>query len=174
MSGETKKVCNKCGEKKSLDDFSPHKEGKYGRYGHCKACQNVIARQRREEKARREGRPYLPRGLSEEERQERAARSKRSAHLKWRFGITLDEYEAMLEVQDYRCAICRRHQDDFANRFAVDHDHSCCPGKTSCGKCVRSLLCLPCNAGLGSFHDDLAMLDAAKAYLKQHQVMVAA
>lgn len=35
----------------------------------------------------------------------------------------------------------------------VDHDHKCCKGAYSCGKCVRGLLCGPCNTTLGRMRD---------------------
>jgi hypothetical protein len=30
----------------------------------------------------------------------------------------------------------------------IDHDHDCCPGSYTCGKCVRGVLCAPCNRTL--------------------------
>lgn len=59
-----------------------------------------------------------------------------------------------------RCQICRRRAE-----LAIDHDHACCPGRASCGKCVRGKLCRGCNQGLGSFGDDPARLLEAVAYL---------
>jgi hypothetical protein len=49
--------------------------------------------------------------------------------------------------------------------LAVDHDHNCCPSKKTCGKCIRGLLCMDCNRGLGYFRDDTARLDRAISYL---------
>ena len=31
----------------------------------------------------------------------------------------------------------------------VDHAHTCCPGKESCGDCIRGIVCFRCNTGLG-------------------------
>jgi hypothetical protein len=58
----------------------------------------------------------------------------------------------MLAAQGYACAICR---DPFENqRICADHDHGCCPKLTdqtakTCGRCIRGLLCVPCNTNLG-------------------------
>lgn len=91
----------------------------------------------------------------------------RSDTLKRAYGITLDEYEAMLARQDGGCAICGGTNASGRNLY-VDHDHSCCPGGTSCGRCVRALLCDPCNRSIGLMRDDPARLEAAAAYVRQY------
>lgn len=73
-----------------------------------------------------------------------------------RFGITVEEYDAMVAAQGGRCAICRG-ENTRGVRLPVDHNH-----KT--GK-VRGLLCERCNLALGQFGDDPQLLERAIAYL---------
>lgn len=61
-----------------------------------------------------------------------------------RFGLTGEEYAKLYEFQGGKCAICQVATGQ-ARALAVDHDHSCCPGPTSCGECVRGLCCSVCN-----------------------------
>lgn len=82
-----------------------------------------------------------------------------------RYGITAIQYEIMLEAQDGKCLICELNGDRV---LYVDHDHSCCPGDTSCGKCIRGLLCQGCNHGLGNFQDNTTYLANAIKYLERH------
>lgn len=84
-----------------------------------------------------------------------------------RYGITVDRYYEMLAEQQERCAICGYRPTESERRLAVDHDHGCCDGKKSCGKCVRGLLCTHCNNGLGRFTDDPALLRTAADYLER-------
>lgn len=63
----------------------------------------------------------------------------RDAKYRSRFGITLTEYNAILESQGGKCALCDKECDSWGN-LAVDHCH-----KT--GK-VRGLLCMKCNQSL--------------------------
>lgn len=88
------------------------------------------------------------------------------AHLKKRYNITPQEYEAMLEAQKYRCAICGKKAEDNKRggkieSLNIDHCH-----KT---KRVRALLCHTCNAGLGHFKDKIDNLMRAVQYLLDHQ-----
>lgn len=81
--------------------------------------------------------------------------------------MTLAKYRELLAAQGGRCAICRTDAptDVRTIRFHIDHDHSCCPGPRSCGRCVRGLLCHACNTALGNFKDDPEILEAALTYL---------
>lgn len=91
------------------------------------------------------------------------------------YGITESQYDAMREAQGDRCAVCA---DTFTTATGkghphVDHDHRCCPGRKSCGKCVRGLLCHRCNTALGLLKDDLGTLTAAMAYLVRTENVLA-
>lgn len=81
-----------------------------------------------------------------------------------RYGISKSWWETH---SAFGCQIC----GTTATTMHVDHDHACCPGqKASCGKCVRGLLCGPCNRGIGLFRDDLTRVEAAARYLKKAQL----
>ena len=86
-----------------------------------------------------------------------------------RHGLTLTDYDLLLLKQGGGCAICRRPDttlpDGQVRRLDIDHDHRCCPGVTSCGRCVRGLLCNDCNRGL--FRFDSAVLRAAADYFEE-------
>lgn len=82
------------------------------------------------------------------------------------YGLTRDQYEAMVEAQQGRCAICGT--DNPGNRdWSIDHDHECCGHARKCEvACVRKLLCNNCNSGLGMFRDSPEVLENAAAYLR--------
>lgn len=98
-------------------------------------------------------------------RENTPARSRRY-NLAHRYGMSADDYEERLAAQGGRCAICRTADPGWAS-FAVDHDHACCSGTRSCGRCVRGLLCRACNQALGSFGDNPERFEAAASYLRQ-------
>jgi hypothetical protein len=74
------------------------------------------------------------------------------------YGITLDDYRGMLARQNGGCAICGRTAEQNGKALAIDHDHRCCPQPLrSCGRCVRGLLCSPCNVAVGYFESEATM-----------------
>ena len=85
--------------------------------------------------------------------------------LRTRFGITVDQYNAMLARQSGLCDVCRKPETATRHgnviRLTVDHDH-----KT--GK-VRGLICVRCNLALGHAGDDTDTLTALIQYLRKHQ-----
>lgn len=78
--------------------------------------------------------------------------------LKHKYGITEEQYTAMLVKQQNACVLCG---STFIEVPRVDHDHE--TGK------VRELLCGICNSGLGYFKDNIQTLENAIAYLRKHK-----
>lgn len=112
--------------------------------GYCKECKS--ARQRRDYRRDPE------RNLEATQRWRESNRSgylesRRRGSLKFYYGLNAEDYDRMVEAQDGKCAACGSLPGK--RRLAVDHDHSCCPGRQSCGKCVRALLCPRCNLVAG-------------------------
>lgn len=74
------------------------------------------------------------------------AKARRAAHLKHRYGLTPEEYDALLTKQNGLCAICQRPpgknvRAHWGGKLCVDHCHD--TGK------VRGLLCNDCNLAVG-------------------------
>lgn len=79
----------------------------------------------------------------------------KSLYLK-RYGMTLADYDALLEKQNGCCAICKQKDQWFC--LAVDHCHIT--------NRVRGLLCSLCNRGIGLFRDSPEFLERAAQYLR--------
>lgn len=103
-------------------------------------------------------------------KQWRTKEERREYQRKWnylrRFGITIEQYDQKLAVQNGVCAICNKEETQkgrggLVKYLAVDHDH-----KT--GK-IRGLLCARCNHRiLGYIKDSIEHLEAAIEYLKKY------
>jgi hypothetical protein len=77
-----------------------------------------------------------------------------------RHNITKEIYDSLLNKYDGKCWICKE-----IKASVIDHDHSCCTGVWSCGKCVRGVLCSNCNTAIGLLKDRKELLNEAKKYL---------
>jgi hypothetical protein len=71
-----------------------------------------------------------------------------------RYGLSLQDYRAILERQGNACAICKKR----GRPLCIDHCHV--TGQ------VRGLICRSCNLALGNCNDDPEVLRAAAAYLE--------
>lgn len=98
---------------------------------------------------------------------------KKDAHLKNRYGISLDEYNRIFLFQKGKCWICGTEPKNIA--LAVDHKHL--PNESRVRKKkeiwrirenVRGLLCFRCNKGLQFYSDRPERLRNAALYLELH------
>lgn len=93
---------------------------------------------------------------------QRANPEKRLAQRLKRYGITPEQYHALLDSQGGGCAICGQAiGDERGGRLHVDHCHD--EGH------VRGILCGNCNLGIGKFADDPDRLERAALYLRSCQ-----
>lgn len=155
------KICTKCLIEKTLDAFHKKKGGRLGVRADCAECVSVYFAERYKdtEKAEEYRRRAKQRNADDPERM-------RDKNLREQRGITLAQYNLMLEEQEGKCAICSCTPVDGEKALSVDHNHKCCPGYKACGVCTRGLLCGRCNMALGLFGDDVEMLRAAIKYLE--------
>ena len=178
------KVCKRCGIEKPVSEFNRHhaKTSGASKYrGECKVCQRLW-RQENKEKFKEPSRLYRIKNaekikerkreyLSNPENLEKSRKYAREYHrnnperqherLCKKYGITAQQYDEMLENQNYGCAICGIKKNGRRINFVIDHDHA--TGK------VRGLLCYQCNVGLGHFKDNPILLRKAADYLETFQ-----
>ena len=164
------KTCPDCDAEKSVDDFYNARNRADGRTSYCKPCM----RQRNKMSATRRS-PEVWENCKESMRRHDIKRQpiRHARKMVQKYGISEEEYQALLKKQGGVCAICQKpekitdHRTGKPRALAVDHDHSCCSSTTkACGKCIRGLLCLKCNTVLGKMGDDPALLRRAADYLE--------
>lgn len=111
------KKCSKCKKSKSIDDFYKSMRDKSGKRSECKECTNEYAKD------------YHYKNT------EKRKEFSRKSHLKSKYGLSLEQAEA---VYARGCEICGETN---RKKLCIDHDH-----KT--GK-IRGCLCQNCNKLLG-------------------------
>ena len=136
------KLCSKCKQIKSYDDFSVSARNRSGRMSDCKSCRNAHRKATHD--------PLRARGYN----------------LRRNYQLTNEQYELRSQSQDNACAICLMHvsamplHKNQLGYLHVDHDH-----KTGV---VRGLLCTHCNTALGYVREDPIIVHALLAYLQLH------
>ena len=144
------KLCAKCKTEKSIKAFSKGTPW-------CKSCKSKYDSQRRKK-------PEVKSKAREEHYKE---------HLYRQYKLRIEDLAALVAKQDWKCGVCEKGLDDVydftitKHNLVVDHDHACCPGGKSCGKCIRGILCRDCNLMLGHSRDNIKTLKKAIKYLKK-------
>lgn len=82
----------------------------------------------------------------------------RAAH---NHGTTVNDVLLVQGADSPRCAACGSTED-----LKIDHDHTCCPARTSCGKCIRGYLCHECNTAEGLLRSPERAIALAKYMAK--------
>ena len=98
----------------------------------------------------------------DEQRERRIVR-----HLKYKYNLTPEQRQAMIEAQGHMCKICRISFISLTDKqIATDHCHKRdAEGK----KAVRGILCHKCNTILGFVKDNPKILRAAAKYLEDFE-----
>jgi hypothetical protein len=164
------KVCSTCKLEQTISQFKPDERYECGYASQCRGCR---LQTRRSWASRPEVAKHLAaykanryrknisgerdKALARERRRRVVARDKISAYeLRRRYGMSRNQYEALLARQQGVCAICRK-ACSLRKNLCVDHDHE--TGH------IRGLLCVKCNSGIGAFADSSAIIRRAADYL---------
>lgn len=140
------KTCTKCSKAKELTEFYKSKRHKDGFYSICKDCCK---------KAAREAYKINPHRIKKNQETyfKNNPDAKRRIFIKYKYGITLEEYDLMYSNQKGRCAICNEKK----SKLCIDHNHT--TGE------IRGLLCKQCNHAIGLLKEKITSLRSAISYL---------
>lgn len=143
------KECSRCKIPKPTSEFSRRSDRGNGKslLSKCDSCRAELTEKWREQNS------------------EEMSAFKRRWLLR-RYGLTEADYTAMGDA----CWICGTTDPGPGRKnFDIDHDHACCPGRESCGKCIRGKLCSRCNKFIGTVQDNPELLRKAATYLEKWQ-----
>jgi Recombination endonuclease VII len=91
----------------------------------------------------------------------RTPAARRNEHLKKRYGLTVEQWEAMFDAQGRCCAICKSITSGWKRGWHTDHDHET--------RQLRDILCHRCNHILGRLNEDPALFQAFIEYMNRHK-----
>lgn len=179
---EFERKCKQCHLIKPLTDFEPGKRYKNGRMPVCRLCrrlqrENLYKRERvpvegsklcrrcdrsmglgEFQKDRRSPDGYSPQCKScrRRYRSKEDPRVSKDRMMRWKFGISLDEFEEMIKEQEGRCAAC----GDLPSSGKVLHlDHCHKTGR------IRRPICGNCNTALGLLKESPKKIHGLLAYI---------
>ena len=162
MSG---KQCKKCKVYRAMESFISQQNGQETK--NCHKCRGSARRSMArimttEERSANWRKWYVDHKDENDE-------YRRGRILKHFYGITIEDYNRMLNAQGGLCAICGLTEVAEGDKqrvkyLSVDHCHETDE--------VRGLLCRRCNSGLGFFSDDIKLLHKATNYLESYNAEI--
>ena len=93
---------------------------------------------------------------------ESGARYSKDWHTKRIYGISVEEYESLLQSQNNICTLCKEPFEDIGTKAlapVLDHDHT--------NKKVRAFIHQRCNKAIGMFKDSAKRCRLAAEYLER-------
>lgn len=137
------KQCTKCGATRAVSEFYKNKNTSDGRSVWCKPCcraDKTAYRQAHRDERKRTDYKY---------------------HLKFKHGLTVEQFDALLASQGDGCAICgdTAEMQPRTGRLYVDHCHT--------HRIVRGILCHRCNVAIGLLEDNPTLLRIAATYVEE-------
>lgn len=154
------KTCSKCKVEQPTSGFHRHRNTKDGFHYTCKSCRSAYAKKKVRDKMWRE-KTYTRNTQYRRDEPEIRRFTARKSWLKVKYGITIEEYDTLLEKQGGGCALCHRHDSGVTGSSILRVDHCHETGE------VRGLLCHKCNLCLGCVEDKIDLLYSAIEYLKR-------
>jgi len=133
VAGIKAKVCRICKQEQPISEFANRERSRLD--SRCRACERERLRDYRS----------------------RNKQKIRGKNFRGRYGIEVEDYEALKEQQGGKCAICKTE----GRVLYVDHCHST--------QKLRGLLCQQCNTGIGMLQDSLKVLKKAVRYLEKYE-----
>ena len=170
------KRCPRCDQTKPTDEFRKNRARHDGLSSWCGECMRDHYKDRPKTATQRESSKRSNRNRYANDPEYRARRQRENAEWRRRnpekarehqrrvllkkYGLTTDEYEAMVEAAGSRCQICGRPDRSNGRRLSVDHCHE--------NGHVRGVLCWQCNGALGMIGEENLM--RAIEYLEETMV----
>ena len=121
--------------------------------GRCKSCGEL-----HEQTGREIQRNQSPMSCSNFKPHNWSGLEREDAIMRRMYGISVQEFNNLLEYQQGGCAICKKPIKNTRRRMNIDHCHDTNE--------VRGILCSGCNTGLGHLGDNIDGLKKAIAYLQ--------
>lgn len=182
------KRCSKCKTAKPVKAFGKHPDHTDGLFSYCKKCileynqtpeqkeknrannkrwrvKNKLLLQSKEYKEHQReimNKPENKKKAKERQQTDTYKIGQRRRHLGRGYKMTPEEYNAFFSAQGGVCCLCKKPETKTkfgkVMSLSIDHNHACCPGVKTCGKCIRGLLCYKCNTILGYVDDNKELL----------------